>query len=104
MDTTGRLYMRSLAIFDAVARYGSLREAADAFGVVPSCVSQTITRLEAAYGVKLVSSSCDGSSLTQAGMDFWQTAKSVLGRLRLAQRDLADLNAPPASVEILEAA
>ena len=62
-----RLPLATLEIFTAIARYGSLRAAADALGIKPSTVSHQLKALETQLGTALFIRTTRSVSLTEAG-------------------------------------
>lgn len=62
-----RLPLSTLEIFDAIAREGSLRGAAQTLGVKPSTVSHQLKNLEAQLGVALFIRTTRTISMTEAG-------------------------------------
>ncbi len=61
-----------LAVFLAVARAGGFRDAARALGTSPSTVSETVSRLEARLGVRLLNRTTRSVSVTEVGRDLVQ--------------------------------
>ncbi len=59
--------LASLRAFEAVARHGSVKRAAEEIGVTPSAVSHQLRLLEAGLGVDLLRRSGSGLVLTGAG-------------------------------------
>ncbi len=69
--------------FLAVIEQGSFRAAADALGVTPSAISQSVKQLEDRIGVPLLTRTTRSLGLTQAGEVF-------LARVRPAMAELGD--------------
>lgn len=69
--------------FLAVVEHGSFRAAANALGLTPSAVSQSVKQLEGRIGVPLLTRTTRSVGLTQAGEVF-------LSRTRPAMAELAD--------------
>ena len=65
--------------FLAVARFGSLRAAADALGTTHAKLSRHINALEAPYGLQLFRRSRGGVQLTEAGKLLLPIAKEAEG-------------------------
>lgn len=87
---TGRAMfdLRRLETLLVVARTGSFAGAADALHFTPSAVSQQMSTLERATGVKLFERSARGIELTQAGLALREHADVVLARLATAAVEL----------------
>lgn len=62
-----RLPLATLEVFDAIARTGSMRAAADRLGVQPSTVSHQLKALETQLGTALFVRTTRSVSLTEAG-------------------------------------
>lgn len=62
-----RLPLTTLEVFNAIARHGSLREAADVLGIKPSTVSHQLKMLEGQLGTALFIRTTRSISLTEAG-------------------------------------
>jgi DNA-binding transcriptional LysR family regulator len=71
-------------VFDAAARAGSFRAAADALGVTPTAISHQIATLEAQLGVALFERHARGVALTEAGARLATTTRDVFIRLDAA--------------------
>lgn len=89
--------LRGIEVFEALARCGSIAQAAALTGLSQPAVSQQIGNLEAAIGVALVDHSRRPMRLTAAGENFLRRTNAALGQLRLAESeltvmDLADLS------------
>jgi molybdate transport repressor ModE-like protein len=85
--------VRHLAALDAVAREGSFRRAAEQLGFVQSAISGQIAALERITGQRLVERSRGGGpvALTEAGEVVLVHARAILGRLDVAEADVATL-------------
>ncbi len=85
--------VRHLAALDAVAREGSFRRAAEQLGFVQSAISGQIAALERITGQRLVERSRGGGpvALTEAGEVVLVHARAILGRLEVAEADMATL-------------
>lgn len=62
-----RLPLATLEVFTAIARYGSLRAAADALGIKASTVSHQLKTLESQLGTRLFIRTTRSVNLTEAG-------------------------------------
>lgn len=82
-----------LEVFRAVARHGSITNAAKALQFTQSAVSRQVAALEAALGARLFDRLPRGVSLTEQGRGLLPHAEAVLERLAAARRDLDALHA-----------
>ncbi|RFU40280.1 LysR family transcriptional regulator, partial [Actinomadura logoneensis] len=78
-----------LRVLAAVARHGSVTEAARALGYAQPSVSHHLARLEAETGSRLVQRVGRGVRLTGAGRVLAERAEEILGRLDAAEAELA---------------
>ncbi|MBB4957398.1 LysR family transcriptional regulator [Micromonospora polyrhachis] len=78
-----------LRVLAAVSRYGSVTTAARALGYAQASVSHHLARLEAETGCQLTQRVGRGIRLTEAGQMLAQRAEEILGRLDVAEVDLA---------------
>ena len=78
--------------FLAVARFGSLRAAAEALGTTHAKLSRHINALEASYGMALFRRSRVGVELTEAGNLLLPVAKEAEGLFLGAQQRLTGLD------------
>lgn len=78
-----------LRVLIAVARYGSVTEAARVLNYAQPSVSHHLARLEAETGAKLVQRAGRGIRLTDAGRLLAERATEVIGRLDAAENELA---------------
>lgn len=74
----------ALRVFDAAARAGSFRAAADDLGVTPTAVSHQIANLEAQLGAALFERRARGVALTEAGARLAATTRDAFLRLDAA--------------------
>jgi DNA-binding transcriptional LysR family regulator len=81
---------RSITYFDAVRRYGSIREAARKLGVAASAINRQLLQFETDLGMPLFERFANGMKLTAAGEVF---ARHVLTVLQDAQRAADELDA-----------
>jgi len=73
---------RLLSYFDAVARHGSIRKAADALNVAPSALNRQILDLEQDLGSALFERLPRGVRLTAAGEVFLAYARQAISELK----------------------
>lgn len=78
--------LRQLRYFVTVAEFGSMNRAAVELGVVPSALSQAISRLEGELATRLLQRSPRGVSPTDAGLAFLQQAQLALRHAEDAAR------------------
>jgi len=83
------LTLRGLEVFEALARTGSVAQAAEITGLSQPSVSQQLRNLEKALGTDLVDHGRRPMRLTQAGRSFLGRAESVLAELQMAQSELS---------------
>lgn len=72
------IHYRSMGYFDAVRRYGSIREAARRLDVAASAVNRQILKFEGEVGLPLFERLTEGMKLTPAGEIFARHAIAVL--------------------------
>jgi DNA-binding transcriptional LysR family regulator len=80
-----------LATLRAVVAHGSFSAAGQALQLTQPAVSRQITLLERQTGTQLVSRSRNGVRATEAGQLLVEHAEAILGRLRLAEAQIAEL-------------
>ena len=73
-----------LSVFLAIVRAGGFRDAARQLGVSPSTVSETLSRLEASMGVRLLSRTTRSVTPTEAGRDLAARLEPILAEARAA--------------------
>ncbi len=90
--------LRGLEVFEALAKSGSVAQAADVTGLSQPAVSQQLRNLEKALGSDLVDHRRRPMVLTAAGHNFLTRTRAILSELRLAQSELTvmDLSHLPA--------
>ncbi|WP_068187254.1 LysR family transcriptional regulator [Mycobacterium sp. UM_CSW] len=77
----GRVELRHLRVFEAVARLKSFTQAADELSITQPALSRTIQQLEDALGVTLLDRSSRRVETTQAGRTFLDHVERVLAEL-----------------------
>jgi len=85
------LHNRAIGYFDAVRRYGSIREAARRLDIAASAINRHILKLEADIGMPLFDRLADGMVLTPAGEVLARHAIAVLQDERRATSELEAL-------------
>ena len=78
----------NLRYFTAVARHGSIREAADDLHIAQSALSRQIHKLEQELGVPLLQRHARGVVLTSAGEIFLRYARSSLRHVETVRSEL----------------
>jgi DNA-binding transcriptional LysR family regulator len=79
-----------LAIFDRVARTGSIAKAAKELGYTPSAVSQQLAVLEREVGTTLLDRTARSAELTDAGRRLSDHADRILRMIEFAEADLSE--------------
>ncbi|RFU11744.1 LysR family transcriptional regulator [Rhodobacteraceae bacterium W635] len=82
------LNLNALRVFDAVARHGSLRDAALELCVTEGALSQQIKQLEAALDVRLFDRSHRGLRLTDAGLRLHNPVGVAMGQIQSALEEV----------------
>ena len=77
----GRVELRHLRAFEAVARLRSFTHAADELSITQPALSRTIAQLEDGLGVTLLDRSSRHVEMTRAGRTFFDHAERVLAEL-----------------------
>ena len=80
---------RGIVNFTRTAELGSFAAAARELGISPVAVSQNISRLELALGVRLLARSTRALQITPEGLAFLEQCKGPLGQLEAACKDAA---------------
>jgi DNA-binding transcriptional LysR family regulator len=88
-DDPGRLTLRGIEVFLAAIDEGSISGAAKRLGASVSSVSQQITNLETALGVRLVDRAARPLTLTPAGALFRRRAEAIQSEALQARAELA---------------
>jgi DNA-binding transcriptional LysR family regulator len=83
------LNLVQLRVLDAVARHGSVTDAAKALHYTQPAVSHHLARLEAQTGAQLLQRIGRGIRLTQAGQVLASRAAEIIGRVDAADAELA---------------
>jgi len=100
----GRLapYLQYLPAFEATARLGGVRHAAEELNLSPSAISLQLKKLSDATGISLFQKSGRNVALTEAGKDFSQAVAISLGQLDTATRASRTITSggQPASLSI----
>ncbi len=81
--------LRGLEVFEALARSGSVAQAAQDTGLSQPAVSQQMRNLETALATTLVDHSRRPMRLTPAGKSFLRRATAALSELRLATAEVS---------------
>ncbi|WP_460117717.1 LysR family transcriptional regulator [Pseudomonas sp. S2_C03] len=89
------LRLDSLEILEDVVRSGGFRAAALGRGVSSSAISQSISALEEALGIRLLNRTTRSVALTQAGEQLLQRLGPALHEIRAAVDDLNQLRERP---------
>ena len=76
--------LQMVRAFEAVARTGSMRKAADDLGVSHNVISYHIRNLEAWLGTRLLLRSAAGTRLNEEGRDFFETVSKAFGEIAAA--------------------
>lgn len=87
------LQQQALRYFAEVARFGSLRHAAEVFDIAPSAISRQIAQLEEYLGAALFKRSTRGMALTDAGLELLEHVNESNQRIDSLRRRLDDLSA-----------
>lgn len=84
-----RLPLRGIAVFEAVARLGSFKAAAQELNLTPSAVSHQIRALEGELGVDLFARIGRGVRLSPAASDYAEALRALLTGIRAATSKIA---------------
>ncbi|WP_299822712.1 LysR family transcriptional regulator [uncultured Jannaschia sp.] len=85
--------LRLLVTFEAIARHGSMRDAAARLNVTQPAVSQALRTLEDHVGAPLLDRSVRPARLTEAGEMLARGVRDGLGRIAATLEDIRALNA-----------
>ncbi len=86
--------MTALRAFEAAARLGSFKQAADELCVTPSAVSHQIANLETMLGVELFHRRGRHLNLSEPGETYWRRVHDALSRLAAATDGIAGAASP----------
>ena len=92
-DRAGRITLWGVEVFAAVAQERSISAAARRLGASPSSVSQQISNLEEALGVRLLERRARPMALTPEGAVFRRRAQAILNEAAQARIELARMDA-----------
>ncbi len=87
--TRSRLPLRAISVFEAVARLGSFKAAADELNLTPSAVSHQIRSLESDLGLSLFLRESGGVKLAPAAAEYAETVQTLLEQMRAATDGIA---------------
>lgn len=76
-----RITLRQIAVFEAIARIGSVARAADEIGLSPSAASMSLKELETHLGVQLFARSGRRLLLSDQGRQMLEMARGILVRV-----------------------
>ena len=79
---------QSLRYFSAIARHGSIREAAEELHIAQSALSRQIQKLEEDFGVPLFQRHARGVKLTSAGEIFLRHAQTNLRQIERVRSEI----------------
>lgn len=85
------MHSRLLTYFEAIARHGSIRKAAEALNVAPSAVNRHLLELEVLMGTPLFDRLPRGVRLNAAGEILVHHARATLRDFRRAQSEIEQL-------------
>ncbi len=91
-DPQTRLTLWGVEIFLATIEAGSISQAAARLGASPSTVSQQLSNLETALGMRLLDRGARPVSLTAAGRLFLRRARVIDGEVLAARSELTSLD------------
>src|SRR4029077_14361097 len=90
------LEIRHLRSLVALAETGTVSRAADRVHLTQSALSHQLRALESHYGAAVVKRHGQSVKLTESGQRLVALARSVMGEVQTAERDLAKLAQTPA--------
>src|SRR5258706_8106452 len=93
--TQGVLEIRHLRSLIALAETGTVSRAADRVHLTQSALSHQLRALESHYGAAVVKRHGQSVKLTESGQRLVALARSVMGDVHSAERDLARLAKTP---------
>ncbi|WP_298824238.1 LysR family transcriptional regulator [uncultured Piscinibacter sp.] len=83
--------LRSIGVFVRAAELQSFAAAAAVLGLTPSAVSKAIATLERSLGVRLLTRTARGVSLTEEGARFHARCRTIVAELQAAERELTGM-------------
>jgi LysR family pca operon transcriptional activator len=95
-----RIKFRHLEAFSAIARVGSLKQAADQLNLSQPAISKTLKELEDIVGASLMQRDRSGARLTQEGEVFLQFAEQCTAALRHGLRSVRSGGAAAAHLKV----
>jgi DNA-binding transcriptional LysR family regulator len=90
--------LSDLEVFSILAKYSSLREAAQQLGITPPAVSKRLAAVERRLGVRLLHRTTRRASLTPEGETYLLEGARVLEELEALERKVAGAQAIPRGV------
>src|ERR1700688_2914848 len=87
--------LRCMEAFVAVVETGNFSAAADKLDVSSVMVGKHIRQLEELLGARLLQRSTRRQSLTEAGAAFYESARTVLEQVRVAEHSIETMQATP---------
>ena len=84
-----RVSLRAIAVFETVARLGSLKAASAELHLTPSAVSHQVRALEEGLGLPLFERESRGVKLSPAGLDYARRLHGLLDAVRAATGEVA---------------
>lgn len=95
------LPLRALVVFEAAARHGSFRAAAEELALTPSAVSHQVRSLEALLGVRLFDRVGRGVTLSADGQQYFAGIRDGFDMLRQATERMARRRAGSHPAEVV---
>ena len=96
-----RVSLRAIAVFETVARLGSLKAASAELNLTPSAVSHQVRALEGELGVALFHREGRGVRLAPAGLEYSARLHGLLDAVRAATAEVAARGRQPARTGIV---
>ena len=90
MEEPRKMELRQLRYIQMVARLGTLTAAASELGIAQPALSQSISRLEAEFGIRLFTRSRKGVTLTKEGQAFLSEMSDGLALIDAAAETLCE--------------
>lgn len=87
--------LKDLSLFVTVVEKGGFASSADILGLSPSAVSKAIARLEDRIGVRLFARSTRTIKPTEAGIEFYSRALSILAAIEEAEAIVTEISTEP---------